>query len=97
MLRWSAHDGSGELKDRFEREDADRTSESYQHGALVFAIESRGSRVEQVFCNVYDLSPDTVGVFDLVFCASMLIHITDPLRARAAGLVTDRSNGTRHI
>jgi tRNA (mo5U34)-methyltransferase len=37
--------------------------------------------VEQVFCNVYDLSPDSVGEFDLVFCASMLIHITDPLRA----------------
>jgi tRNA (mo5U34)-methyltransferase len=30
---------------------------------------------------VYDLDPATLGTFDLVFCASMLIHITDPLRA----------------
>jgi tRNA (mo5U34)-methyltransferase len=81
LPQWSAHDGSGVLKSGFERDGADEANEGYLHGALGFAIEARGSAVEQVFCNVYDLSPDSVGEFDLVFCASMLIHITDPLRA----------------
>ena len=37
--------------------------------------------VEQRFGNVYDLSPETTGRFDLVFCGSMLLHVSDPLRA----------------
>jgi len=40
-----------------------------------------GSQVEQRFCSVYDLSPYTVGVFDVVFCGSLLLHLQDPLRA----------------
>jgi tRNA (mo5U34)-methyltransferase len=37
------------------------------------------ARLEQV--NVYDLSPDTVGDFDVVVCGSLLLHLRDPLRA----------------
>jgi tRNA (mo5U34)-methyltransferase len=78
---WSAHDGSPELKAGFHRDRVDERNESYLHGALKFAIVARGSRVEQVFCNVYDLDPSTHGTFDLVFCGSLLIHLSDPLRA----------------
>jgi tRNA (mo5U34)-methyltransferase len=53
----------------------------YHRGALGFAIQARRSRVERCFCNVYDLTPERVGLFDLVFCASVLLHLTDPLRA----------------
>ena len=53
----------------------------YLHGALGFAIEARGSKVQQRFGNVYDLSPERTGAFDLVFCGSMLLHVSDPLRA----------------
>jgi SAM-dependent methyltransferase len=41
----------------------------------------RGSSVEHVVCNVYDLSPETVGTFDVVFCGCLLLHLHNPLRA----------------
>jgi tRNA (mo5U34)-methyltransferase len=41
----------------------------------------RGSRVEHQVCSVYDLSPDTVGTFDVVFCGSLLMHLFSPLHA----------------
>ena len=41
----------------------------------------KGSRVERHFHSVYDLTPERVGIYDLVFCASVLLHLTDPLRA----------------
>jgi tRNA (mo5U34)-methyltransferase len=78
---WSAHDGSGELHESFAAGGADAAQESYLHGALDFAVRARGSRVEQRYGNVYDLDPDVHGTFDVVFCGSMLLHITDPLRA----------------
>ena len=81
LAQWSAHDGTTKLKQEFDREGLDERNESYLHGALEFAIAARGSSVEQTFCNVYDLSPETIGMFDLVFCGSMLLHVTDPLRA----------------
>lgn len=81
LPQWSAHDASGALKEEFDREGLDERNEGYLHGALDFAIAARASSVEQVFANVYDLSPETIGTFDLVFCGSMLIHLTDPLRA----------------
>jgi 2-polyprenyl-3-methyl-5-hydroxy-6-metoxy-1,4-benzoquinol methylase len=41
----------------------------------------RGSRVEHRVCSVYDLSPDTAGMFDVVFCGSLLMHLHNPLGA----------------
>ena len=41
----------------------------------------RQSRVDYRFCSVYDLSPYTVGTFDVVFCGSLLVHLQNPLRA----------------
>jgi tRNA (mo5U34)-methyltransferase len=41
----------------------------------------RGSRVEHRICSVYDLSPDNVGTFDIVFCGSLLMHLQSPLAA----------------
>lgn len=40
-----------------------------------------GSRVERVHCSVYDLSPAVVGMFDLVFCGDLLLHLQNPMRA----------------
>jgi tRNA (mo5U34)-methyltransferase len=34
-----------------------------------------------MYYNIYQLSPETVGVFDIVFCGALLIHLSDPLRA----------------
>lgn len=41
------------------------------------------SNVEYQVCNVYDLSPQKVGVFDIVFCGSLLVHLQNPLKALA--------------
>ncbi len=49
-----------------------------------------GSNVERVELSVYDLTPERLGTFDLVFCGSVLIHLRDQLRAleRIAGVTT---------
>lgn len=48
------------------------------------AARALGSSVQRRLVNVYDLSPDTVGVFDVVVCGSLLLHLRDPLRALEA-------------
>lgn len=50
-----------------------------RHFRLAHAM--RRSRVEYKPCNVYDLSPYTVGMFDIVFCGSLLLHLQNPLGA----------------
>jgi tRNA (mo5U34)-methyltransferase len=76
---WAEHDGSPILQDEFGR--AGDSPSAYHHGALGLAIQARRSSVRRQFCNIYDLAPDKVGSYDLVFCASVLLHLTDPLRA----------------
>jgi tRNA (mo5U34)-methyltransferase len=48
-----------------------------------FGIASRGlgSRVEYVVANVYDLTPDRFGTFDLVLFLGVLYHLRNPLLA----------------
>mgnify|MGYP001181038478 CR=1 FL=1 len=48
------------------------------------AREALSSRVEKRIINVYDLSPETVGMFDVVICGSLLLHLRDPVRALEA-------------
>jgi len=81
LPRWSDHDGSPELKKTFREGHTDDTSGDYLHGALEFAIRVKRSKVERMFYNIYQVSPDTVGVSDIVFCGDLLIHLSDPLRA----------------
>jgi SAM-dependent methyltransferase len=76
---WSDHDGSPLLQETFEQ--AGSAPEAYHHGALGLAIQAKQSSVKRQFCNIYDLSAAKVGTYDLVFCASVLLHLTDPLRA----------------
>ena len=45
------------------------------------AREVRGSSVERVEMNVYDLDPSVAGEFDFVYVGSLLIHLRDPVRA----------------
>ncbi len=51
-----------------------------------FKLASRlmGSEVERVELNVYDLSPERLGKFDVVTCGSLLLHLRDPVRALEA-------------
>ena len=48
---------------------------------FAIARDLLGSSVEKVEINVYDLSPERVGEFDVVVCGSLLLHLRDPLRA----------------
>jgi len=48
---------------------------------FLLAKEVLGSKVIKKEINIYDISPETVGKFDVVFCGSLLLHLTDPLRA----------------
>jgi tRNA (mo5U34)-methyltransferase len=43
-----------------------------------------GSKVQKEFCSVYDVSPERLGMFDMVFCSDLLIHLRDPLHAMEA-------------
>jgi tRNA (mo5U34)-methyltransferase len=42
------------------------------------AQEILGSTVERIECSVYDLDPEVVGTFDLVFISDLLVHLRDP-------------------
>lgn len=48
------------------------------------AARALGSRVHKVTISAYDLSPQTVGTFDVVVCGSLLLHLRDPFRALEA-------------
>ncbi len=43
-----------------------------------------GSKVQWRPCSIYDLDPDELGLFDVVVCGSLLLHLRDPLRALEA-------------
>ena len=45
------------------------SADDYHRGALGFAIQARRSRVERQFCNVYDLTPERVGLPTISFSA----------------------------
>ncbi len=48
------------------------------------AKEALGSRVEHLFISAYDVSPERIGRFDLVFVGSLLVHLRDPVGALMA-------------
>jgi tRNA (mo5U34)-methyltransferase len=55
-----------------------------RRGYFDLAHRMRGSRVEYRVCSVYDLSPTSVGEFDVVFCGSLLLHLQNPVKALSA-------------
>jgi 2-polyprenyl-3-methyl-5-hydroxy-6-metoxy-1,4-benzoquinol methylase len=82
LPHWSEHDASPDLQQEFDTQTRQGDApDAYHRGAIGFAIEARRSKVKRQFCNVYDLTAERVGTYDLVFCSSVLLHLTDPLRA----------------
>jgi len=60
---------------------------------FALAREALGSSVERVGMTIYEATPEGLGgAFDLVFCASVLIHLRDPMLAleRMAALCRGR-------
>ncbi|MDP9325525.1 MAG: class I SAM-dependent methyltransferase [Candidatus Dormibacteraeota bacterium] len=48
---------------------------------FVEAARRLGSKAKRVNRSVYDLDPAVDGVFDVVFCGALLLHLQDPVRA----------------
>ncbi len=57
---------------------------------FAIARELMGSNVQRENLSIYEATPDRLGTFDFVFCASVLIHLRDQLLAleRIANLCT---------
>jgi tRNA (mo5U34)-methyltransferase len=53
-------------------------------GGFEIARDALGSSVERVEISIYDLTPETLGTFDVVTCGSLLLHLRDPVRALEA-------------
>ncbi|CAH0294965.1 class I SAM-dependent methyltransferase [Roseomonas sp. CECT 9278] len=51
---------------------------------FALAREALDSKVQPLHCNVYDLSPERAGMFDLVHVGDLLLHLRDPVRALTA-------------
>jgi tRNA (mo5U34)-methyltransferase len=43
--------------------------------------EVLGSKIRREVCNLYDLSPERLGMFDMVFCGDVLLHVMNPMKA----------------
>lgn len=55
--------------------------ENYLQKPFELAAKVLNSRLKKRQINIYDISPQVLGTFDLVFCSSVLLHLTDPLKA----------------
>jgi tRNA (mo5U34)-methyltransferase len=51
---------------------------------FTIAAEALGSRVQREWINIYDLSPERVGTFDIVVCGALLLHLRSPFAALEA-------------
>jgi len=56
-------------------------AEVYLHQPFELARRILGSQVARKQINIYDIAPATIGEFDIAFCGSVLIHLTDPIKA----------------
>ena len=48
------------------------------------ARDALGSKVDRRFVNIYDLTPEELGTFDVVVVGALLLHLRDPIRAMEA-------------
>src|SRR5581483_1105071 len=68
---------------RYLRGEAERAgaAEKITGQGFRLAHELLGSRVERRILSVYELAPEKVGTFDVVFLSDLLLHLRDPQRA----------------
>ena len=83
LPKWGQHDWTPRYRAQF----AEKSEEMQEHidqttmrAGYDLCAEALGiERVRKEEMAIYDLSPDRLGEFDLVFCGSMLMHVRDPI------------------
>ena len=68
------------LPSRLARATAEEKARRFGHGFAI-AKEQLRSSVQRVVCNVYDLRPETFGLFDVVHSGDLLLHLNSPVKA----------------
>ena len=85
LARWEDHDWTPRYRAELHRrhDEAERAlgDDLLQRRGFAVAREALGSSVEKVELPVYEIAPERLGSFDLVFCGSMLMHVRDPILA----------------
>ena len=86
---WFEHD----FGPNYEADQTVKSGQRYLHEPFELAHAILGSSVARHEINIYDISPANVGTFDLVFCGSLLIHLTDPVKAlwNIAGVTKEKA------
>ena len=62
------------------RDNVVKTMDQTKTARFELAREARASKVTRVLRSVYDIDTD-LGLFDLVFCGDLLVHLKDPVTA----------------
>ncbi len=78
IASWAEFDIPRYLRGEAERAGA---AEKITGQGFRLAHELLGSRVERRILSVYELAPEKVGTFDVVFLSDLLLHLRDPQRA----------------
>ena len=55
--------------------------DAYENPHLIEAKNILGSRIDYRIVDVYDVNPKDLGCFDMIFCGTLLMHLSDPFRA----------------
>jgi tRNA (mo5U34)-methyltransferase len=63
------------------RATAEKTLDETKEARFALAHRALGSEVRRVACSVYDMDPEQLGRFDMVFCGDLLVHLRDPVGA----------------
>jgi tRNA (mo5U34)-methyltransferase len=63
------------------RHTAEKALDETKERRFELAHDALGSSVERVESTVYELDPERLGRFDLIFCGDLLVHLRDPVGA----------------
>lgn len=80
---WLAHDWSPRKRRQYDKYTDDQVKE-FDDGMMRASFELVGRElgskvVRKAEMPIYEVSPKTVGMFDLVFCGAMIMHVRDPI------------------
>jgi len=77
LPKWFDHD----FGPNYQPDQTPEAAHAYLHQPFDVAKRILGSNVVKKYINIYDISPETVGEFDIAFCGTVLLHLTDPIKA----------------